>query len=181
MTDLLRASAAAFAVAFTACAFIWLLTGGRAHRSDRIGSAALAIGFVAGFVVITGGGWHPAEGPNYLPLVAVVFAQLAPRLFATRFPELDIALAPRIGLLAAALGGGGLFVSLGDTTTAGLLLSLGGAALGIVASAGLKSSPSAGLALTRGLEQRDAAPGRDPRPATWLVLGVLVVAVIALR
>ena len=183
MIDLFRDLATGFAVAFTACAFIWMLTGGRAHRSDRIGSAGLAIGFIASFVTVTGGGWHPADSPNYLPLVAVVVAQLAPRLIAQRWSAVNVPLAPRVVLLVAGIGGAAAFAALGDRTTSGLLFGCDGAALGILAGGALKATPSTSepSAISRGLEQRDAPPGQDPRLATWVLFALLGLAVVALR
>jgi len=87
--------ALATSIAFATCALAWLVSRGALHRLDRVGAAAVAVGFAGAYQETTGGGWHPENPASWLPLAAVVTALIGPRLAARLAPEAGVPLAAR--------------------------------------------------------------------------------------
>jgi hypothetical protein len=145
--------------------FASLISKGTLHRTDRIGAAAVAVGFAVGFQPLTSGGLHPEDALTVLPLAAVVSALLAPRV-ATRFaPGATIGVAGRAGLVAAGLTSAVALYVLGDTRLTEVALITVGAAIGLALGAQVGDREPAGI----------TAP--DPRVGAWAVVGILLVAV----
>lgn len=159
----------AAAVAFAVVGAAWVVSGARLHRADRIGAAALAVGFVAGYQMVTGGGWHPERPVTWLPLIVVAAALLGPRLAARTAPGASVPLAARAFVLVAASGAAVTTLLAGRTEVGALEACTLGAALGVTAGERL------------GDDSGEAGLGRpDRRPATWICAALLVGLVPAL-
>ncbi len=154
-------------LAFAAVAAAWFASRARLHRADRIGAAALAVGFVGGYqLVVPGGGWHPERIVTWSPLIAVVGALIGPRLAARVAAEARVPLAARGFVLLAAAAA---TLAIGPVEVGALLLCALGAGLGVTFSERL--SDTTGEA---GLHRPDRRPG------TWVLAALLVGLVPAL-
>lgn len=145
--------------------FASLISKGTLHRTDRIGAAAVAVGFAVGFQPLTSGGLLLDDALTVLPLAAVVSALLAPRVAARYAPGATIGVAGRASLLAAGLAAAMALYAVGDTRLTEVALVTVGAALGLAMGALVGDREPTGI----------RAP--DPRVGAWAVVGVLLVAV----
>lgn len=147
--------------------FASLVSRGTLHRADRIGSAAVAVGFAVGYQAVIGGGFDPADYVSVLPLVGVVAALLAPRI-ATRVRfGATVGLPLRVGIVVAGLAAAGVLHLVGQAHLAGLALVTVGTAWG--------------LALGAHVGDRESVPlvAPDARPGAWAVVAGMLVAVCA--
>lgn len=158
-TDFVAAAAVTLAVVGAA----WVVSRVRVHRTDRIGAAALAVGFVAGYQFVTGGGWNPERPVTSLPVIVVAGALIGPRLAARLAPDARVPLAARAFVLVAASGAAVAMFLAGRHEVAGLEVCVLGAALGV--TAGERLGDDSGEA---GLHRPDR------RPATWVLAALLV-------
>ncbi len=112
------------------CTAAFGVSRGRLHRTDRVGAAAVAVGFVAGYQLVTGGGWHPERPVTWLPMIVVVGALIGPRLAGRLAPEAPVPPIARVFVLLAALGAAIAMLGVGRTEAAALELAVLGAAVG---------------------------------------------------
>lgn len=145
--------------------FASLLSKGTLHRADRIGAAAVAVGFAVGFQPVSGGGFRSDDSLTVLPLLAVVCALLAPRMATRLAPGATVGLLPRVALVAAGLASAVALYVLGDTRLVEVALVTTGAAVGLVVGAQV------------GDREPTALMAPDPRVGSWVVVGILLLVV----
>lgn len=177
----------AAATALVVCAAAWGVSRGRIHRSDRVGAAALAVGFVAAYQGVTGGGWHPERPVTAMPLVAVIGALILPRIAARAAPDATVHVTARGFVLVAAAASAVTMLAAGRPEAAALALAVLGGMLGAAAGERLAgrdadvagpADADAGLAAARppgsGSSGRPLATGPDRRPGTWVLAALMV-------
>lgn len=141
-----------------------MVSKGTLHRVDRIGAAAVAVGFAVGFQPVSGGGFDPNNPVSVLPLVAVASAVLAPRIATRIAPAAAVPAGLRAGLVVTGIASAAILYALGDTHLTEVALVAVGAAFGLVLGAQVGDREPV----------RVTAP--DPRVGAWVVVAVLLLA-----
>jgi len=141
-----------------------LISRATLHRTDRLGAAAIAVGFAVGYERVIGGGFRPNDLISVLPLGAVVAALFAPRIAARAAPDATVGLGVRGGVLALGIAAAGTFYMGEQFHLTQLCVTTVGAAVGLVVGTQVaeRAAPSV------------RAP--DPRPGSWMVFASLLAA-----
>jgi hypothetical protein len=142
-----------------------LISRGALHRTDRLGAAAIAVGFAVGYNRVIGGGFRADDLISVLPLAAVVAALFAPRIASRAAPDAAVGAATRAGLVLVGIAAAATFYVGEQFHLTQLSVTTVGAAVGLVVGTQVaeRAAPSA------------RAP--DPRPGAWAVVAGLLAAV----